>query len=69
MSDVKLGHTEEEVVRYLACPAALMSGSYDTCNGSKCMAWRWIMQNTSMQGAVPHWERSDRGYCGLAGKP
>jgi len=34
------------------------------CVGSECMAWRWVITG-SVHGA----ENSDRGYCGMAGKP
>lgn len=38
------------------------------CYGSKCMAWRWIMDMELVHGMeVP--VRSEDGYCGLAGKP
>ena len=37
------------------------------CIASQCMAWRWL----EPPGPQPadKFERDDRGYCGLAGKP
>ena len=38
------------------------------CIGSRCMAWRAEMVDTSNHPIDSEWAPSGRGYCGLAGK-
>lgn len=38
----------------------------DPCIASACMAWRWHLEKT---GDFETMVRTDRGYCGKAGKP
>lgn len=60
-----------------------MGGALENCRclGSGCAAWRWAAEfdgtfNTHLTGPhlettskTPNLRRSDRGYCGLAGRP
>ena len=51
------------------CPmsmAALGLGNQSAfCNGSICMAWRWVDVSWSCDKPT----KESTGYCGLAGKP
>ncbi len=41
------------------------------CDASQCMAWRWISTYTPKSADSPNAgmvHRSDKGYCGMAGK-
>jgi len=40
------------------------------CQGSACMAWRWISKaGTSEDGTANYYTGKWKGYCGAAGKP
>lgn len=39
------------------------------CIGSACMAWRWQMIDDGDSLHVARWVKSDKGFCGKAGKP
>ena len=51
------------------------------CIASQCAMWRWVAEHDgsfhltmtgpdlTVQSRIPNFKRSDRGYCGLAGKP
>lgn len=46
----------------------------EACGGSACMAWRWITETHTPPGTDPFatrkpTQRTDHGYCGLAGRP
>jgi hypothetical protein len=65
--------TEEDALKHYCC-----SPKRDLCVASKCMAWRWKYRQTNeqphpMMAISPQWkpiyERTDEGYCGLAGAP
>ena len=42
-----------------------------SCIASKCMSWRWVteLKTFDLDPDLSAEVRSDRGYCGLAGKP
>jgi len=47
---------------------------YSRCQGSDCMAWRWLPRLTvnrpqGMASIGGQTVTKDHGYCGLAGKP
>lgn len=60
--------TEERAEETLCCTFEEMF----TCVGSKCMAWRWVgydEEETTRRLTRGLPTNSERGYCGLAGKP
>lgn len=65
----------EDKAKKLICPMTL-NGDYDVCHGSECMAWRKVDQiGVEPDGKETDRDNSgkvkwtDRGYCGMAGKP
>lgn len=54
--------SEEEAMHKLCWMSDWVAGEH-YCEGSKCMAWRWLPQPLDVLGLA----RS--GYCGPAGKP
>jgi len=61
--------TTEADAKVKWCPVRQMK----PCEASKCMAWRWLFETVTPDGiaaaGASYVQRSDHGYCGLAGKP
>lgn len=46
------------------CFKSFETDNFYTCEGKECMAWRWVW-NITPEGDT----QTDKGYCGLAGRP
>jgi hypothetical protein len=71
------GLTEDEA-RTRVCLQTMHTPNGFLCRTSRCMAWRWevVCRNRMESYGAGMWpapnpiyERTDRGYCGLAGRP
>ena len=63
------------------CHLTMPTDKYDRCEGSRCLAWRWVQtilykneielerKAYGFYLAEIKTENTDHGYCGLAGKP
>ena len=63
---------EEEMANKKICPYEQGSRQAYNCQGSKCMAWRWIDEHTAIDYSLPcenGLHSTTHGYCGLAGRP
>ncbi len=62
---------EEEKANKKICPYEQGSEQAYNCQGSKCMAWRWIDEHTAIDYSLPceNVQSTTHGYCGLAGRP
>ncbi len=56
--------TEKEA-KGMKCPSPSTPSSSLECEGSECMAWRWVEDG----GRFSNCGEYSKGYCGLAGKP
>lgn len=63
---------EEEKANKRMCPMEMTGNQNYKCQGSKCMAWRWIDEHTAIDYSLPcenGLHSTTHGYCGLAGRP
>ena len=62
---------EEEKANKRMCPMEMTGNQNYNCQGSKCMAWRWIDEHTAIDYSLPceNVQSTTHGYCGLAGRP
>ena len=62
---------EEKKAADRICPQMIdKTPEYRWCQGSRCMAWRWDVEDKHVPGGAVIRQRSiTHGYCGLAGRP
>jgi hypothetical protein len=69
------GCTIEEASKLICCQdIASDRGTYRSCRGKICMAWRWVIEREGPTIGPGKYSpgkliQTDRGYCGLAGEP
>ena len=61
--------TEQEAKEKWCCIGHANPGDWLKCFGSKCMAWRLVLDDDGSRMKKVGEEYFDVGYCGLAGKP
>ena len=59
--------TEDEAKKKYCVHQITSDQSAPKCDGSLCMAWRWIRERD--YGKIADGTATPKGYCGLAGKP
>lgn len=53
------------------CPQRPMrsrQSEYDCCMADGCAAWRWAAVGAPTANGTVDYRKSDKGYCGLAGR-
>jgi hypothetical protein len=60
--------TEEEARKMWCCGGMNNPSESIRCMTLACMAWRWFYEKQEIHGMVIE-TRTEKGYCGLAGKP